>query len=69
MKDNLHETNTNLVSLQRSLLLVLTSQMAVTHVQKQSPGSVLEKESLCENLFFNKVAGFRPATLVKKTLA
>ena len=43
MKNNMHQTNTNPVSLQRSFLSVLTSQMAVTHVQKQSPGAVLKK--------------------------
>ena len=31
MKNNMRQTNANLVSLQRSFLSVLTSQMAVTH--------------------------------------
>ena len=35
--------------------------------QKQPPGGVLLKH-LCQSLFFNKVAGIRPATLLKKRL-
>ena len=48
-------------------------------VQKQSPEGVLKKgvlrnfakftgKHLCQSLFFNKVAGLRPATLLKKRL-
>ena len=51
MKNNMDQTNTNLVLLQRSLLSVLTSQMAVTYVQKQSPGGVLKK--ICSDKFRN----------------
>ena len=40
---NQHQTNGNLVSLQQSLLLILTSQMVDTHVQNQSPGVVFKK--------------------------
>ena len=49
MKNNMDQTDTNLVLLQRSLLSVLTSQMAVTHVQKQSPGGALKK--ICSDKF------------------
>ena len=45
-------------------------------VQKQSPGGVLKKgvyrnfakftgKHLCQSLYFNKVAGLRPATMLK----
>ena len=46
MKNNTHQTNTNLVSLHDRCFRFLTSQMAVTHVQKQSPSGVLKKVSL-----------------------
>ena len=72
MKNNMHQTNTNLVSLERSLLSVLTSQMAVvTHVHKQSPGGVLKKScsekfrKISKNIFFYRtplVAAFACAT-------
>ena len=50
-----------------------------SQLQKQWPGGVLLKvvlknfakfigKHLCHSLFFNKVAGLRPATLIKKIL-
>ena len=44
-------------------------------LQKQSPRGVLKNfakftgKHLCQSLFFNKVAGLRPATLLEKRLA
>ena len=55
----------------------MTCGISVTEIQKQSPRDVLLKgalrnfakfteKHLCQSLFFNKVAGLRPATLLKK---
>ena len=50
------------------------SKENATGNQKQSSRGVLENftkvtgKHLCQSLFFNKVAGLRPATLLKKRL-
>ena len=58
---------------------ILSRIVVITNFQKQQSGGVLEKgalrifakltgKHLCQSLFFNKVAGLRPATLLKKRL-
>ena len=54
---NQHQTNANLVLLQQSLLLILTSQMADTYVQNQSPGVVFKKRC---SWVFRKIHGKTP---------
>ena len=65
-------------SIDFSLLFRSRSRRSM-NIQKQSPGGVLQKgvlknylkftgKHLCQNLFFNKAAGLRPATLFKKRL-
>ena len=62
MKNNIHQTNTNLVSLQRPLLLVLTScsEHSDSHPEVFSKKVVLKNftgKHLCQSLFRNKDSG------------
>ena len=57
-----------LISIQHSLRMCRSSQQrcSVRNVVLEISQNLQKKTNLCQNLIFNKVAGLRPATLLKK---
>ena len=79
---NLTSNLSNSITIQLFLLDKDSSQVndILSRLQKQPPEVFYEKDvlktfakftgkHLCQSLFFNKVAGLRPSTLLKKTLS